>query len=193
MQTVRQVTLISLNLAGRPSDLPAGISDYLLPCNTAAVHSFRYIVRQDCCLSYVPSINQDILIASCHAFQHSCIPAIRKAGLSTILNVFHPLILKYRQTVFLPTFKDKELIIFIQLYGFGSLWHSKAEFVWALNCNTLTNRALLCRMIFINRFMQKYLDKIDKSRTALNRFSLLHLIRPEGRIFVFTRTRQVVF
>ena len=29
--------------------------------------------------------------------------------------------------------------------------------------------------------------------TARSRFSLLYLIRPEGRIFVFTRTRQVVF
>ena len=136
---------------------------------------------------------QDVLIASCHAFQYSCTPAIRKAGLSAILNLLNPFILKYGLRVFLPTFKDKELIIFIQLYGLGSLWHSKAEFVWVLNCNALTNRALLCKMIFINRFMQMYLDKMDKSRTALSRFSLLHLIRPEGRIFVFTRTRQVVF
>ena len=29
--------------------------------------------------------------------------------------------------------------------------------------------------------------------TATSRFSLLHLIRPAGRIFVFNRTRQVVF
>jgi hypothetical protein len=61
-------------------------------------------------------------------FLHTCNPAIRKAGLSEILNVFHPFILKYGLTVFLPTFKDKELIIFIQLYRLGSVWHSKTEF-----------------------------------------------------------------
>ena len=75
----------------------------------------------------------------------------------------------------------------------GGVWHPKAEFVLVLHCNTLTGRALLCKMIFINRFMQKNLDKMDKNKTASSRFSLLHLIRPEGRIFVFTRTRQVVF
>ncbi len=75
----------------------------------------------------------------------------------------------------------------------GGVWHPKAEFVLVLHCNTLTGRALLCKMIFINRFMQKNLDKMDKNKTASSRFSLLHLIRPEGRIFVFIRTRQVVF
>ncbi|EFK57527.1 Uncharacterised protein [Sphingobacterium spiritivorum] len=38
--------------------------------------------------------------------------------------------------------------------------------------------------------MQRHLEELDKSRTASSRLSLLHLIRPEGRIFVFTRTRQ---
>lgn len=110
-------------------------------------------------LVFRQSRKQDVLIASCHAFQYSCIPAIRKAWLSAILNVFHPFILKYGLRVFLPTFKDKELIIFIQLYWLGSLWHSKAAFVCVLICNTLTNRDLLCKMILINRFMQKHLNK----------------------------------
>ena len=41
--------------------------------------------------------------------------------------------------------------------------------------------------------MQKKHEISGKKADSLMLFSLLHLIRPEGRIFVFTRTRQVVF
>jgi hypothetical protein len=41
--------------------------------------------------------------------------------------------------------------------------------------------------------MQKDLDKMDFKLNGPKPFSLLHLIRPGGRILVFIRTRQVVF
>ena len=75
----------------------------------------------------------------------------------------------------------------------GTVWLPKAEFVLVSHCNTLINRSLLCKMNFTNGFMQSILIKWTRSRAASSRFSLLHLIRPVGRIFVFIRTRQVVF
>jgi hypothetical protein len=89
--------------------------------------------------------------------------------------------------------QGKELIKFIRLYSGGSVWRSKAVFGTVVQCNAIVNRALLCKMIFINGFMQKSFDKSGVTGTASSRFSLLHSIRPAGRIFVFNGTRQVVF
>ncbi len=154
--------------------MPARISDCLHFCNTAVLYSFRYLIRQDCHLSYVPSIKRaryfDSKLSRFPTFLNSCIPAIRKAELSAILNVFYPFVLKYVLTVFLPTFKGKELIIFIPLYRCGSIWHSKAVFCRALYCNTLMVNVLLCKMIFINGFIQKPLDKMDFKQNGFEPF-----------------------
>jgi len=107
--------------------------------------------------------------------------------------VCYLLFLKYGLLVFLPTFKDKEPINFIRLYSGGSVWRSEAVFGTVVLCNAIVNRALLCIVNFINGFMQKHLDKMDTKQNGIEPFSLLHLIRPVGRIFVFIGTRQVVF
>lgn len=75
----------------------------------------------------------------------------------------------------------------------GSVWRSMAVFVRVSHYNTLTYRSLLCKMIFINGFMQKTFDISGRNGSGIERFSLLYPIRPAGRIFVFTGTRQVVF
>ncbi|VXB32133.1 conserved hypothetical protein [Chryseobacterium sp. 8AT] len=79
------------------------------------------------------------------------------------------------------------------MYSGGSVWRSEAAFGTVSQCNAIVNRALLCIVIFINGFMQSLLTYQGVTGTATSRFSLLHSIRPAGRIFVFTGTRQVVF
>jgi hypothetical protein len=51
----------------------------------------------------------------------------------------------------------KEMQIDRCLFHCGSVWRSKAVFGLVSHCNTLNKRALLCRMIFINGFMQNLL------------------------------------
>jgi len=103
------------------------------------------------------------------------------------------LVLKYGLSACLPTFRGKELIKFIRVYSGGSVWRSEAAFGSVAQCKAIVNMALLCIVIFINGFMQSLLTYQGVTGTASSRFSLLHSIRPAGRIFVFTGTRQVVF
>lgn len=133
------------------------------------------------------------MLSSSPAFQHSCnfafLHSCNPAGRITC----NLLILKYGLTVCLPTFKHKEPINFIRLYRDGSVWHLEVAFGTVTQCNTFINRSLICIIIFINGFMRKSLTYLEVTGTTSSRFSLLHSIRPAGRIFVFTRTRQVVF
>ena len=167
--------------------------EFVISYWSARQHSLLFAISQDSHHSSVPIIlhsrKQSWLQAVTLSFFHPCNPAVKIAGLSAFRNAINLSSLME----FLPTFKSKEIIIFNQFYGFGGVWHSKAMFVLVMSCNTLISRSLLCKMIFINRFMQSISQKWTLNRTASSRFSLLNLIRPEGRIFVFIRTRQVVF
>ncbi|MCT3648413.1 hypothetical protein HZR05_11860 [Elizabethkingia anophelis] len=60
LQAFRQAVLISRFHSRKLSGLPAGSTDYLLSCSTAALHSFRYLVRQACRHSFIPFINPSI-------------------------------------------------------------------------------------------------------------------------------------
>ena len=100
----------------------------------------------------------------------SCIPAVRQAGEPVVLNVYNLVFLKYGQPVFLPTFKDKEPIKSIRLYSGGSVWLSEAVFGTVVLCNAIVNRALLCKMIFINGFMQKTFDKLEGNGNGIEPF-----------------------
>jgi len=95
--------------------------------------------------------------------------------------------------VLLPTFRYKEASLLNPLGMGGTHWRSLAHFGTVIQCNALPNRVLLCEKNFNNGFMLKRTDISGKKMNSLELFSLLHLIRPAGRIFVFTRTRQVVF
>ena len=68
------------------------------------------------------------------------------------------LVLKYRLSAFLPTFRGKELINFIRLYACGIVWQSEALLGIVAQCNDIGNRALLCIVIFINGFTQMTFD-----------------------------------
>jgi len=72
-------------------------------------------------------------------------------------------------------------------------WHSAEVFVRARFCNIPTARPLLCKMILTDGFMQNTIGKKNNRKKCAGALSLLHPIRPEGRILVFDRTRQVVF
>jgi hypothetical protein len=69
-----------------------------------------------------------------------------------------------------------------------------------MQCLALRNYTILYKkgFYFVKGFLlmdlcKQLLTKWVVTEAASSRFSLLHLIRPEGRIFVFIRTRQVVF
>ena len=167
--------------------------------------SFRHPIRRDCVLAFVPfvipSVTQawlsDSRLSRFRSFLRSCFLAFLQSCRQDNLLSWMCAVCSSWSTGCMPaclsTFRGKELIKFNRLYSGGSVWRSKAVFGTAIQHNAFVNRALLCTIIFINGFMQSLLTNRRVTGTASSRFSLLHLIRPVGRIFVFNRTRQVVF
>jgi len=136
----------------------------------ASVHAFQ----PSCNLVFLHSCNQADRIACVPECVPSALPEVRAACL--------PAIIQRQRTN--------------QFHSIVCLWHCLAVRGTVWHCGTVQRyreQALLCIVIFINGFMQKSFDKSRVTRAASRRFSLLHLIRPAGRIFVFTGTRQVVF
>ncbi|MBF6652935.1 hypothetical protein C3B47_08520 [Flavobacterium columnare] len=70
----------------------------------------------------------------------------------------------------MPSFKGKEPINFIRLYPCGIVWRSEALFGTVAQCNAIGHRALLCKMIFINGFMQKTFDKSEGNGDGIEPF-----------------------
>lgn len=75
----------------------------------------------------------------------------------------------------------------------GTNWRSKTFFGTLLTYSTLTESTFFCTVIFTNGRMQKQVNISGNKEDSFRLSFLLYLIRPEGRIFVFARTRQVVF
>lgn len=88
-------------------------------------------------------------------------------------------------------YKGKE--INKRFYLFGSVWRSLAVFGTLLQYNPFKKRALLCKKNFINGFMQNRTDKLDFYSDGFELFFPVKINPTVGRIFVFNRTRQVVF
>jgi len=53
---------------------------------------------------------------------------------------------------------------------FGNVWRWVAVFVRVLHSNNFTGRALLCKMIFINGFMQKHRGQMDGNGNGVKPF-----------------------